>query len=487
MSIFLEKIITARSELAQETTKLLAELDEIANDETRNADEASLQRGEEIVARLAAVKTEDTELEAREATLRETIERRDAAKRAPVPGIHVTKQPDAGIDPLRLSEADARARALDLVEKSSKFIADEHREALTRKIEARGSAAGAIARMALTTHSDTYERAWSKYMTGNHFGMSQEERDALARGWDAYSPDEMRSMTSGTGSSGGYLVPVYIDPTMIITGAGSINPLRNIATVRSIGPAFGGWYGATAAQVTAAWTAEGSAAPDNTPTVAQPNIPVYMAEAFVDVSFQAFEDIADLASDVLALFADAKDNLEAVAHQTADGSSKPTGVVYATTSVTASRVTPATGGAYALADAFSVHSALPARFRGRGSRRAWLGNIAVSDRTRSLAMAQNSANSVWTDINGDTPALLLGDRIFEASSMDSSFTTGQNILLYGDFSRYYIVDRVGFTTEFIPNLFDTSTGRPVAKRGWLSHWRTGANVVDVNAFRVLKL
>jgi predicted phage gp36 major capsid-like protein len=71
--------------------------------------------------------------------------------------------------------------------------------------------------------------------------------------------------------------------------------------------------------------------------------------------------------------------------------------------------------------------------------------------------------------------------------MSSSLTTGQDVLLYGDFSRFYIIDRIGFTTEFIPNLFDTSTGRPTASRGWLSHWRTGSNAVDTNAFRLLRL
>lgn len=495
MSIFLQKIQAQRSALVGEQEALLAELDEIATDETRSADEASIQRGEEIVARLEAIKAEDAPLAAREATLLETIERQTNAKRAPIPGVTTGGDPIKGVDPLRLGDADARARAVDFVEraaKSGKFINDDHAENVTKLIQQRGKVGAAVARMAMTTGTDVYERAWSKYMSGDHFGMSQEEREALSRGFDQYSPEEQRAMTSGTGSTGGFLVPVYIDPTLVITGAGAVNPMRQISTVKTIGPAFGGWYGATAGQVTAAWTAEGSAAPDNTPTVAQPNIPVYMAEAFVDVTFQAFEDISDLGGDVLNLFTDAKINLEAVAYQTGSGSSQPTGVVTATTAITASRVSPATGGTYAVADAITLHSALPARFRNtiqdpRSPQRAFLGNIAVLDRTRSLLLAQNSANSAWTDLGAGVPPTLFGDAIYEASSMDSSFTTGQNILLYGDFSRYYIVDRVGFTTEFIPNLFDTSTGRPVAKRGWLSHWRTGANAVDTNAFRVLKL
>jgi HK97 family phage major capsid protein len=419
------------------------------------------------------------------AKLEQIVARQETShRRAPVPGVHT--DPVAPSDALRMRDSDARAAAVTFIERSRSFVKDEHRENLTNLIQRNGSAGAAAARMALVTGSDAYVAAWSKYMSGRSITLTEEERTALAIGENQLSAEERAGVTSGTGSSGGYFVPVFIDPTMIITGTGSINPLRKISTVKTIGPAFGGWYGATAAQVTAAWTAEAVAAPDNTPTITQPNIPVYMGEAFVQVSYQAFEDISDLAGDVLMLFQDAKDNLEAVAHSTADGSSKPKGVSYAVGAVTASRVSPATAGVVALADVFTVNDALPARFRNSGSL-AWISSNVVQSKIRQLAMAQNSANSVWTDVNGYTPGVLLGANRYEASAMSASLTTAQDVLLFGDFSRYYIVDRIGFTTEFVPNIFDTSTGRPVAQRGWMAHWRTGADVVDVNAFRQLRL
>jgi HK97 family phage major capsid protein len=195
----------------------------------------------------------------------------------------------------------------------------------------------------------------------------------------------------------------------------------------------------------------------------------------------------------MTLFADAKVNLEAIAFQTGSGSSQPKGVMTAVAAVGGSRIASATAATYALADAFSVHAALPARFRnaqteGSTNHRAFLASLAVIDKTRQLAMAQNSANSVWTDINGNFPAIFLGDNIYEGSSLSTNFTTtGQDILLFGDFSRYYIIDRIGFSTEFIPNTFDQATGRPNASRAWISHWRTGGDCVDTNAFRDLRL
>jgi HK97 family phage major capsid protein len=71
--------------------------------------------------------------------------------------------------------------------------------------------------------------------------------------------------------------------------------------------------------------------------------------------------------------------------------------------------------------------------------------------------------------------------------MSTTITTGQNILLFGDFNQFQIVDRVGVSVEFIPNVFDQGTGRPSGTRAWLMHWRFGSGVRDANAFRVLLL
>jgi HK97 family phage major capsid protein len=57
-------------------------------------------------------------------------------------------------------------------------------------------------------------------------------------------------------------------------------------------------------------------------------------------------------------------------------------------------------------------------------------------------------------------------------------------VVFGDFSRYLIVDRVGLTVDFIPHLFGASQ-RPTGQRGLYCYWRNGAKVLDANAFRAL--
>jgi HK97 family phage major capsid protein len=70
---------------------------------------------------------------------------------------------------------------------------------------------------------------------------------------------------------------------------------------------------------------------------------------------------------------------------------------------------------------------------------------------------------------------------------DFNGTTGAaNILVVGDFSNYVIAQRAGMSLEFIPNLFDTTTGRPTGSRGWYAYARHGFDSVADNAFRLLQ-
>ncbi len=68
--------------------------------------------------------------------------------------------------------------------------------------------------------------------------------------------------------------------------------------------------------------------------------------------------------------------------------------------------------------------------------------------------------------------------------MATTAGVGEKFLIYGDFSRYVIVDRIGLEIELIPHLFGVNR-RPTGQRGLYAFWRNGAKVVDANAFRAL--
>ena len=102
-------------------------------------------------------------------------------------------------------------------------------------------------------------------------------------------------------------------------------------------------------------------------------------------------------------------------------------------------------------------------------------------------MSGSAAGShFWANLGAGVPEQLLGLPIHEASGMDSSMTTGSDILLTGNFDRYVIYDRLGATLEYVPNIFGAD-GRPTGQRGWMYWWRVGADSIDDNAFRVLTL
>jgi HK97 family phage major capsid protein len=367
-------------------------------------------------------------------------------------------------------------RAVDAM--ANKFPTDAAADGMTRLI-ARGGAVGeTAARLAVTTGSDAYRQAYMGYMTG------RQNYDArlLER-----ANDEYRAMTAGTGASGGYMVPLYMDTSFSISGAGAYNPIRDVSSVKQITTLT--YNGSSGGQGIAELLGENSAFADKAPTIAQSQITTYKIGAYIPASFEAFEDIDMLASDLGQWFADAKNIYEATQFATGSGSA-PHGVVTDVTAQAGSRVTPATGGTFVVGDVYKVHQALGARYRyGNPANRAWMASVNIIDTIRQFGTA-NNYHGFTTDLTTGAPPRLLGDQLLEASTMSTSITTGQNILLYGDFSQFLIIDRVGMSTEFIPNVFDQASGRPSGTRAWLMHWRVGSgvrSVADAAAFRVLLL
>ena len=152
--------------------------------------------------------------------------------------------------------------------------------------------------------------------------------------------------------------------------------------------------------------------------------------------------------------------------------------------MTSSRVAPTTGGSFAAASkVYLVYNALTARARQSGARGFIANNTAIS-KIRGFDVYGGS--SFWSDMNGPTPARLFGVPIFESSPMDSAVTTGSNILVAGDFSRYIVVDRLGITLTLDPMVLGPNR-RPLGQSQSVAYWRTGGDCADVGAYRVLKL
>ena len=108
--------------------------------------------------------------------------------------------------------------------------AAERTEAHVRKDDQNDS----LSRYLTATGDPHYMRAFSKVMTDPQLGhnrLTPEENAAIQR----VSPVQAeRSMAIGTGSAGGFLLPFQLDPTIMLSSNGALNPIRRIARTETI-------------------------------------------------------------------------------------------------------------------------------------------------------------------------------------------------------------------------------------------------------------
>ncbi|MEU0991938.1 phage major capsid protein [Streptomyces sp. NPDC005953] len=359
---------------------------------------------------------------------------------------------------------ELRSRALCAVERMS-GANDRVRAAATQILERWDDGDSRIARMCLATSSPEYLRGWAKVATGRGHMIAVEEQQALERAM------------SLTDSSGGYLVPFQLDPTVIITANGSLNQIRQIA--RQVVATGDVWNGVSAGSVSWSFAAEGTEASDNAPTFAQPTVQLHKAQGFVPISIEAMEDEPNATQEVARLLAFGRDELEATKFINGSGSGEPYGIVTALTG-TAAELTQGSN-TLPLTSVYGLDNGLPARYRMAAS---WLGHRAIYNVVRQFDTAGGAG--MWVQLQGDQPSQLLGRNTYEAEAMTSTVTTGSRNLIYGDFSNYVIADRVGMTVEFIPHLVGANR-RPTGQRGWYAYYRVGADTVNDGGFRMNKV
>jgi HK97 family phage major capsid protein len=382
-------------------------------------------------------------------------------------------------------QSQVRGRALDLLTRAEN-TSDLGRARLDKAaewVERDETPDDAMARWVLAAGDENYRSAFGKLLRNPTLGQyewNDRERAAFAR-----AQQYTRAMTIGTDSAGGYLVPLTLDPSILLQNTGTSNTrLTDAFTVKTI--ATDAWVGTTSAGVTAEWAAEAAEVADASPTLAQVTIPVHRGDAFVPFSFEAQGDIRGLEAELAPLLADAKERLEATAFITGTGTGQPTGLITAAVAAGGSTIVASTtADTYVVGDVYKVKTALPARYRANA---AWLANEDIYDLTRQFATGTGPQSAFWADFGDGTPARLLGKPVYETSEMDGTVTASATnyILVYGSLKEaYYAVRRVGATVELVPHLFGPTARRPTGQRGLLLWFRTGGALVNSAAIRVL--
>lgn len=437
-----DTLIARWEELDAKSKPLIERMEKIRGITRAAADEANLEHGSDDSAR----------------------DVRSPARRGPDLVTHRFTNPYEDPQAVRshlVRTSELRGRAFDAVELEAKRgnLSPEYGENVTRLVQENpGTLGRGIAEHILLTGSPEYQEAFRAYV---------EDPQGEAQ----------RAAMSLTLANGGYLLPFVLDPTIVLTNAGSANPWRRISNVKQT--TSNTWNGVTSAGVNAAWLAEGTALTgDSNPTVGNIQITPQKAAAWVFGSYEVLED-TDFGQQLPRLLSDAKDRLEEAAFATGSGTGQPSGVITGATTT----VTTATTLVVAVGDVYAVQGALPPRFRNAPGA-AWVANVAIINKFRQLDTAGGA--SFWTNLGRGQPETLLGAPIYESTTMNGTVAVGSLNAVFGDFGQFYIVDRVGVSLIYEPLVKDQANGnRPSGQAGWFMFWRVGSQVAVPNAFRVM--
>lgn len=369
-----------------------------------------------------------------------------------------------GLD--RAGGGEIRSRAREVVEEQRYegiYIPDESRERALQLVERIPGAAELI----MATSSPDYMSAFQTFMR--------------SQGQPVYSPAEavaVRASLSLVSGTGGYVLPFLLDPTLIPTGSIGRNPIRAISRVET--GTQNVWHGVTASNVTTYWKPEAAAFTDGSPTFGGPAVTAANLTAYVTGSYEIFED-SNLLSQLPGLIGEAFNDAETQAFLVGSGSNAPRGVITAISGTAGSTITATTRGTFtsaSTADVFNLLNSIPPRYEDNVT---WVGNKMSFNTIRQMVVG--TAGVPVVDMMEKNA--LLGSPWVSASAVTNSATSGNVLVVLGDFGRFLIYDRLGTVLEVISNVVDTN-GLPTGQRGLVAHKRVGSDVLDVNAFRFLK-
>lgn len=428
-------------------------------------------RSEGLLQEFDALKDELEPLQARQEKIdavraaAEDARNRSASFHAP--NVNIKRDPHEGVREAlegnaHMPASELRSRALTVIENASKRsdgwgIADASAQAATAKVEADRIGTD-VAKHIMKTSSPEYLTHFRNYVNDP---VSYRERAVL----------------SLTAADGGYLLPFVLDPSIILTNDGTVNPIRQLADVKQTTQNV--WHGVTSAGVTTSWTNEAADFHEGEPDFAQPSVTCYKATSWVQGSVEILSD-SDFGAQLPRLFQDARDLAEATAFTVGTGSNQPKGLVTAATAITGSSAT-----AISRADVVALRAALKPRWRSATSRNAWLASQPVIDELRTIPKFATAVESLVND-NGAVPTMF-NKPVLETSAMDETLDASSKVLVYGDLAQYVIAERIGVSIAFVPTVFNHSTGLPNGESGWALYWRVGADLLVPAAVQVLEL
>lgn len=437
------------------------------------------ERWEDLLAERDAVQPELDKLEARAARLEE-IKKSTYREVAGFPEIKKPTDEYFFRDVNQMTWRESRDGALKVMEdREATADLSPHQLDMLDKI-VRSQDRTETARRIIVTENPAYKRAFMKLTTdpAGAVKLDDEERNAILA-YEQYK-EGIRAQSETT-TQGGYALPVFIDPSVILTDQELDNPFLRTASVVDVNT--NAWKGVSAAGVSWSFDAEAAEVSDDAITLAQPSVTVYMARGFIPFSIEVSQDWPGFQSEMARLLAAGYDDLLLSKFTSGNGTSEPNGILTALTAQTTTETTVTTDGAFGQEDVYKVWKALSQKYRRRAS---WQMSVGVMNKIRQFGTSTNF-HAFTVNLTEGAIDQLFYKPVYENAYMpDFTGTTGAaNIAVVGDFSAYKIARRQGMEVELVPQLFHTSNNRPSGQRGWFAYARIGGNVVNNSAFQIL--
>lgn len=338
-----------------------------------------------------------------------------------------------------------------------------------------------IALRMITTENEHYQSAFTKSLEAGMNGRAAYYTNEEVRALQAF--DEARALAGQVDTAGGYGIPVLIDPTIVLTSQGHVAVILQDCTHKTI--TTDAWKGVTSAGMTWSYDGEAVEVSDDTPTLAQPSIPVWPTAGFLPYSIEVGEDYPGFAAELGNVLMESYRDDAAKYSAIGTGSSQPKGWQVALDANTNVEVVVTTDGGFAVQDVSKAWTALHERYRGNAT---WYMHTDVGEAIAAFATSTNLA-SFTTDLTGSVQKIR--NRPVKFSDYLQTFVSGStgalNILSVGDARGYGWITRTGMTVEPVPHLFGTSNpGRPTRQRGLLAHARNGGDFINIFAARLLQ-
>jgi HK97 family phage major capsid protein len=385
-----------------------------------------------------------------------------------------------------LSPQELRSKALTVLDddESVMHLRDDAKQRTSDLIRSatRDTNGALVAARTILTENPHYRSAFMKLVTSPTPVLTPEEGRAL----QAF--EEFRAMSIGTDGSGGFGVPVLIDPTIILTAQGHPSDILGLARVETITTDV--WKGVSSAGVTWKFRAEATATTDGSPTLAQPSVTTHKCDGYIPYSIEVGMDYPGFAMEMEGLLSSGYAELlvQKLSVGAGDGSNEPFGIITALDANTNVEVATTTAGTIGAADINGLWAALPIRYRNPAlaGRVAWMSHTGVNGDIQQLGQDAGSAFTVNFTAEGVTQ--LKGRAMYENDYFADlpAGTTAANLLVVGDWRNFVVAQRAGMNIELVPHVFDVTNNRPTGERAWYAWARVGSDSVNDLAFRMLQ-